>query len=262
VSRGDGGAAVTSEVFNRAILDEVAHRPWPMPARRWVMTQTWHDLLFAHWPVEAVALRSHVPAPFAIDRYDGVAWIGVVPFHMTNVTARGLPALPWLSQLPELNVRTYVRVDDKPGIYFFSLDAARIVAVRAARFLFNLPYYVASMDVRVGADGVVRYRSDREGPPSAAFSATYRPAGPRFTAAPGSLEQFLTERYCLYNLDARGVPYRLDIHHRPWLLQRAEADIARNTVTAAAGLALPPSPPLLHFAKRQDMVGWLPERLA
>jgi uncharacterized protein YqjF (DUF2071 family) len=259
---GRGARAAASPTFNRAILAELAHRPWPMPDRRWVMTQTWHDLLFAHWPVDPAALRSLVPARFEIDRFDGVAWIGVVPFHMTNVAPRGVPPLPWLSKLPELNVRTYVRVGDKPGVYFFSLDAARVVAVRAARFLFNLPYFVASMRVRVSTQGVVHYRSDRQGPPSAAFSAIYQPKGLPFTATPGSLEYFLTERYCLYNVDARAVPYRLDIHHPPWPLQRAEADIAHNTLTSAAGLALPPARPVLHFAKRQDMVGWLPERLA
>jgi uncharacterized protein len=247
--------------FNYRILDETAHRPWPMPDSPWIMTQTWHDLLFAHWPVDAATVRPLVPAEFELDRFDGVAWVGIVPFHMTNVAPRGVPALPWLSTLPELNVRTYVRVADKPGVYFFSLDAARVVAVRAARFLFNLPYYAAAMQVHVGPTGIVHYRSDRHGPPPAQFAATYRGAGSPFAARAGSLEHFLTERYCLYNVDGRGAPYRLDVHHPPWPLQRAEADISRNTLAAAAGLALPPAPPVLHFSKRQDMVGWLPERL-
>jgi uncharacterized protein len=255
-------SAAAGPAFNRAILTQVAHRPWPMPDRPWAMRQTWHDLLFAHWPVDPAAVRPLVPAPLTIDRYDGVAWIGIVPFHMTNVAPRGVPALPWLSALPELNVRTYVRVEDKPGVYFFSLDAARVAAVRAARFLFNLPYFVASMDVQVADTGVVRYRSDRQGPPAATFSATYRARGLPFTATPGTLDTFLTERYCLYHVDAHGAPYRLDIHHPPWPLQLAEAEIGRNTMAGAAGIALPPSSPLLHFAKRQDMVGWLPERLA
>ena len=248
--------------FNATILDVVAHRPWEMPARPWVMTQTWLNLLFAHWPVDRTMLRALVPAALELDLFDDVAWVGVVPFYMTNVSPRGVPAMPWVSEFPELNVRTYVRAGRKPGVYFFSLDAARVLAVRAARFLFNLPYFVASMDVQVSPHGVVHYRSDRQAAPAAGFSAAYRPYGPPFTAAPGSLEHFLTERYCLYNVDARGVPYRLDIHHPPWPLQRAEADIVRNTMAGAARVALPPARPLLHFAKRQDMVGWLPERLA
>ncbi len=231
-----------------------------MPERPWVMTQTWHDLLFAHWPLDPAMVRPLVPQAFALDLADGVAWLGVVPFHMTNVAPRAMPALPWISQLPELNVRTYVRVGDKPGVYFFSLDAARIVAVQTARWLFNLPYYLATMHVDV-ADGRVDYRSDRQSAAGAAFAATYRPLGEAFQAAAASLEHFLTERYCLYHVDRRGRPYRLEIHHPPWQLQQADAQIGRNTMAVAAGLQLPPAAPLLHFSKRQDMVGWLPERL-
>src|SRR4051812_7913481 len=114
---------MTVHDFDRSILDAVAHRPWPLPDRPWVMTQTWHDLLFAHWPMKASDLRPKVPAAFELDLFDGAAWVAVVPFHMTNVAPRGVPALPWLSDFPELNVRTYVRVGNRSGIYFFSLDA-------------------------------------------------------------------------------------------------------------------------------------------
>ena len=231
-----------------------------MPDRPWVMTQTWHDLLFAHWPVDPSPLRSRVPAAFELDRFDGETWVGIVPFHMTNVAPRGVPSLPWVSEFPELNVRTYVRVGDRPGIYFFSLDAGSKLAVHAARTLLNLPYHFASTTVSHTAQGV-QYRSSRHSDPTAELSATYGPIGSRFAAAAGSLEYFLTERYCLYHTNHRGVPYRLEIHHPPWPLQRAEATLVRNTMAAVNGVALPDRPPLLHFAKRQDMVAWLPETL-
>lgn len=247
--------------FNRAILNEVAHRPWPMRDAPWVMTQTWHDLLFAHWPVDAGALREKVPAEFDLDVFDGTAWLGIVPFHMTNVAPRAVPSLPWISECPELNVRTYVRVDDKPGIYFFSLDAGSALAVRAARTLLNLPYYSAAMAVTPRAD-TVEYESKRHGgSPAASLSAVYRPVGAPFEATTGSLEYFLTERYCLYNLGHGGAPYRLDIHHPPWPLQSADAEFTRNTMADAAGLLLAASRPLLHFARRQDMVAWAPAAL-
>jgi hypothetical protein len=219
------------------------------------MRQTWHDLLFAHWPVSQAQVRPLVPAVFELDLFDSDAWIGVVPFSMTNVTARGLPALPWLSAFPELNVRTYVRVGQKPGVYFFSLDAGRMLAVLAARLL-NLPYFAASMQVARVAD-IVRYRSRRPGW-QAEFEARYQPVGPVFHAIRGSLDYFLTERYCLYALDRRGHPYRLEIDHARWPLQLAAAEISRNTMASAAGIVLPPREPLLHFARRQDMVGWTP----
>ena len=131
--------------FDHSIVESTAHRPWPMPRAPWLMTQSWHDLLFAHWRVDVSEVRRAVPAAFDLDLFDGEAWLGVVPFHMTNVGLRATPAVPWISAFPELNVRTYVRVADRPGVYFFSLDAARWLAVAAARALLNLPYYTADM---------------------------------------------------------------------------------------------------------------------
>ena len=97
-----------------ANLEQIAHRPWPLPDGRWIMAQSWHDLLFAHWPLHEAMLRPHVPASFAIDTFGGQGWLGVVPFRMSDVRLRGTPALPWLSAFPELNVRTYVVADGKP----------------------------------------------------------------------------------------------------------------------------------------------------
>jgi hypothetical protein len=224
------------------------------------MTQTWHDLLFAHWPIEPSQVRARVPPAFELDLFEGHAWIGVVPFSMTNVAPRGLPALPWISAFPELNVRTYVRVADRPGVYFFSLDAGNVVAVQAARALLNLPYYSASMDVLRTPNGI-DYRSSRNSVRAAEFRATYEGVGTPFVAAAGSLDYFLTERYCLYDLNRRNVPYRLEIHHPPWLLQRAEAHIARNTMGEVNGVTLSGQPPVLHFSTRQDAIAWAPSTL-
>jgi uncharacterized protein YqjF (DUF2071 family) len=230
-----------------------------MPTGPWIMTQSWHDLLFAHWPVGADALRACVPPGLPLDLFEGQAWVGVVPFRMTNVAPRGVPALPWVSAFAELNVRTYVRVGSKPGVYFFSLDAANPVAVGVARTMFDLPYYSATMDAGAEA-GWVRYASRRAVTDGvrADFTASYRPTGPVYTAQPGSLDYFLTERYCLYTVNEAFELRRLEIHHPPWALQAAEATIDVNTMADAAGIRLPSMAPLLHFAKRQDMVAWPP----
>ncbi len=127
--------------FPTGIVDHVAHRPWPLPEGPWIMTQSWHDLLFAHWPVAADLLRARVPPGLELDLFERQAWLGVIPFHMTNVAPRGVPALPFVSAFPEINVRTYVRVGDKPGVYFFSLDAGNPLAVSVARGMFHLPYF-------------------------------------------------------------------------------------------------------------------------
>lgn len=248
--------------FPHEILDETAHRPWPMPDGPWLMTQTWNDLLFAHWPIDKHALREHVPAVFELDLFDGEAWLGVVPFHMTNVAPRLVPALPWISAFPELNVRTYVRVGGKPGVYFFSLDAGNPVAVGAARTLLNLPYFTAKMNVDVAANGEVRYESRRVSSPPAEFTARYRGLGDPHAPMPGTLEYFLTERYCLYAIDHAYHAYRLDIHHPPWALEQGEGEIALNTMADAAGIRNPGIAPLLHFSRRQDAVAWSPTRLS
>jgi uncharacterized protein YqjF (DUF2071 family) len=248
--------------FNYGILEAKAHRPWPMPDAPWIMTQTWHDLLFAHWPVGVTELRDALPKGFELDLHDEQAWLGIVPFHMTNVAPRGVPALPWVSAFPELNVRTYVRVNDRPGVYFFSLDAGNPLAVTAARTLFHLPYYSATMSVRTEGDWI-QYDSRRtsSGSPEATLVMHYRPVGRIQHAEPGSLEYFLTERYCLFTMDSSGHASTVDIHHPPWPLQSAEADIQVNTMAEAAGFRLPSIAPLLHFSRRQDIVAWSLERL-
>ena len=248
--------------FDRGILAVTAHRPWPMPRGPWVMTQTWNDLLFAHWPVDGAALRALVPATFELDRFDGATWLGIVPFHMTNVSPRFVPALPWVSAFPELNVRTYVTVGSKPGVFFFSLDAGNPLAVGAARALLNLPYYSAAMTVKTDTtDGAVVYGSRRPSEPVAEFAGRYRGLGDRRPPPRGTLEYFLTERYCLYAVNHTHHAYRMEIHHPPWTLESAEAEITVNTMAEAAGLRLPSMAPLLHFSKRQDMVCWTPERI-
>src|ERR1700674_1035433 len=119
----------------KEILRNVVHRPWPLPAGQAVMTQSWPDLLFAHWPVDAEKLRALIPERLEIDTFDGRAWLAVVPFRMTNVRLRGTPAVPWLSAFPELNMRTYVTYDGEPGVWFFSLDAGNSLAVAIARMV-------------------------------------------------------------------------------------------------------------------------------
>jgi uncharacterized protein len=224
------------------------------------MTQTWKTLLFAHWPVRPVELERHLPPELPLDTFEGEAWIGMSPFVLTGLRLRAVPPIPSTATFPELNVRTYVRRDGRAGVYFFSLDAGSTLAVLGARLLYGLPYHRAEFDV-VDDEPPIRYRCRRRGQGSsrARFEAEYRPSGQVRHAAVGSLDAWLTERYCLYTVDKRGVVYRAEIHHVPWPLQAAEADIRVNTMAAASGLVLPARRPLLHFAERLDVYVWLPE---
>jgi uncharacterized protein YqjF (DUF2071 family) len=220
------------------------------------MEQVWHDLLFVHWPVPPDVLRGVVPRELPLDTYGGQAWIGVVPFRMSGVRLRGLPAIRGTAAFPELNVRTYVTQGGKPGVYFFSLDAGNPLAVQVARSWFHLPYYRARMSAE-WRDGWLHYRSERthRGAPSASLAARYRPTSEPEPAQPGSLADFLTSRYALY-IARRGKVIRREIDHIAWPLQSAEAIIATNTMLDQIPLTIPETEPLLHFSRRLDVVVW------
>jgi uncharacterized protein len=240
----------------RDSLEETAHRPWPVPEVPWMLAQTWHDLMFAHWQVEPTSLRRVVPREFPLDMFEGGAWIGITPFRVTGFRLLGTPPVPIVSSFPELNVRTYVSLDGKPGIYFLSLDADTRLAVTGARRSHRLPYFRARMSARrVGQE--INYSSERvsNDGPAARFGATYRASGESHVARPGSLEHWLSERYCLYTLDDRRKVLRADIHHRPWKLHSAAADIRLNTMTEGLGIELTGAP-LLHLSTRQDSLMW------
>lgn len=244
------------------ILRNSDHRAYPAPDGPWALSMSWHDLLFMHWPVPVDALRPLVHPALNLDTFDGEAWLGVVPFRMSGVRPRFLPAVPGLSNFPELNLRTYVSAGGRPGIWFFSLDAHNPVAVRLARATFHLPYFDARMSCRKEGEEI-DYRSVRthRGAPPVEFAGSYRPAGAPFESSPGSLERFLTERYCLYAADGKGNVRRGEIHHQLWPLRPAEAEVRTLRMTEQIGVSLPDTPPLLHFSERLDVLAWPPKRL-
>jgi uncharacterized protein YqjF (DUF2071 family) len=207
-------------------------------------------------------LRSLVPAALELDTFDGSAWLGVVPFRMSGVRPRFVPGIPFLSNFPEINLRTYVTHEGKPGVWFFSLDAHNPVAVRLARATFHLPYFDAKMSCREN-DGWIHYESIRthRDAPDARFIGRYRPTGEVFDSRPGSLESFLTERYCLYSADMSGNVRQGDVHHMMWPLQSAEAEVEALEMTSQIGVELPGTEPVLHFSRRLDVVAWAPKKV-
>ncbi len=241
---------MNSVVAQARSLEETGHRPYPLPAGPWVMGQTWQNLLFAHWRVEHELLRPHVPERLELETHDGSAWIGLTPFAVTGLRLRGTIPLPYVSTFLELNCRTYVRgTDGRPGIWFFSLDASSRAAVAVARRTYELPYRHARFET---AGDEVRVHTEGGGE----FRALYRGGGEPSPAEPGSLEHFLTERYCLY---AGGGRLRAEIHHPPWPLQPAEAEVEHWGV---APLEVEfEGDPLCHYAARQDVVIWAPEKI-
>ena len=221
------------------------------------MGQTWLDVLFAHWPVPVARMRALVPSALELDTFDDRAWVSVTPFDVVGAHPRGLPPVLPASRFAELNVRTYVAVGGEPGIFFFSLDAASALAVAGARALYRLPYFRARM--RIERDvGAVDYVSERDDPrgPAAGLHARWHPAGAARPPAPGSLDAWLVERYRLYAVASRRV-LAADIHHAPWPLQAADAEVHAERMLAPLGLE-PEQAPVTHCAARQDVVIWPP----
>jgi uncharacterized protein len=239
------------------LLDHVSHRPYPVPARPWIMAQTWVDLLFMHWPVRLELLRSLIPEPLEIDTFDGIAWIGVVPFAMTDIHFRNMPTAPYLSKFLELNVRSYVRWQGKSGVFFFSLDASNPIAVEVARLWFCLPYFHSQMTKHYHADEIT-YRSERTDGRAhqAVLETTYRCVNKPYFAQAGTLEAWLTERYCFFAAGKAGQIVRGDIHHKPWPLQQAQVEIRKNSMAEAIGIQLPKTEPLLHFVEKLETIEW------
>lgn len=240
-------------------LEHLAHRPWALPEGGWIWRQQWADLLFAHWPLPARQVRGLVPSALEIDEYEGQTYLALVPFRMSGVMRRPFPDVPGISAFIEMNVRLYVRHQGKPGVWFLSLDANNRPAVLAARRLFNLPYFYA--DMALSYDGNrIRYRSRRRRD-GYTFVGSYGPDGPVRLAEPGSLEHFLTERYCLYAQQRDGSIHRTEVHHAPWPLQSARAEFEQQSMLGHYGFGPLGAPPLLHFARFIDVVVWDPEEV-
>ena len=239
----------------RAGLERTEHRPWPLPESSWTIAQSWEELLFLHWRVDAATLRSLVPNELTLQEHDGSAWLGITPFLITGFRLRGTLPVPFVSSFPELNVRTYVTADDKPGIWFFSLDTPSLLAVEGARVTYRLPYFHSRASLERKADGIEFASARRSSERPYVLEASYRPAGGEARESqPGTLEHFLTERYCLYANDEHGL-HRAEIHHPPWELRPAEVEVRLNTMPPD-GVELGGEEPLCHLAERQDVVIW------
>lgn len=237
------------------LLQIQGNRPYPPPAEPWIMWQAWSHLLFAHWTVTAEALRPFIPDTLQVDTYEGMAWLGVIPFEVL-ITPRGLHHTPLKHHFNEINVRTYVTYQNHhPGIYFFSLDANDVFSVLGARLTYRLPYYDAKIKCTYH-NGTTYYRSARRRETNIGFSGCYQPTSDVFQSLPGSLEYWLTERYCLYTRDPKNHLYVGEIHHPPWQLQRAKVDITSNTMADFLSLDSPTVPVHILYAKYQEMLAW------
>ncbi|HTX39848.1 MAG TPA: DUF2071 domain-containing protein [Bryobacteraceae bacterium] len=251
-------SGVTGRVEN--VFASLTKRAAKPPERPWVLFMTWRDLLFASWRVPPEIIRAKVPPELELDTFDGSAWVSMVPMSVTGMHFRGVAPIPGIEALRELNLRTYVTRGGKGGVYFLSIECPAVVSDWMAVHFFGVPYLRAQ--IATFNDGTTyQYASERvqENEPPAAFFGSFRPVGEPASPTPGSLEQFLVERYSLYFVK-NGVVYRGDIHHDDWKLQPADVTLAVNTIPKAAGLDLPAKPDHLVFSVETDTLIWLPVR--
>lgn len=235
-------------------MNETSYLP-VRPDGRPAIRMTWQTLLFAHWRLAPETLRPLVPQPLEIDTFDGVAWVGLVPFTMPGFRSTALPWIPTMGSFHECNVRTYVRHRGEPGVLFFSLDAASRIAVWTARRFWRLPYFFARIALQREGD-LVRYSLDRVADSAARLRCGWRAGPARAPARPGDLDHFLTERYMLYTLDSQGRLVRGRIWHQPWPLRDAELIELDDGLVSAAGITVPEESPVVFCANRIDVEAW------
>jgi uncharacterized protein len=246
----------------REYLIRTSHKPRPLPPGRWLMRQRWNDLLFAHWPVPVSSLAQLVPEGLEVDTFQGSAWLGVMPFWMDRIRVRGLPPIPGARSFPDLSLRTYVREErtGAPGVFCLSLDASNLLAVAVGRAVYRLPYHWAEMHLEQRSEREFAFYSRRRfaGRP-VVFKARYRGLGPTAKLAesrPGTLENFLMERYCLFSRNGDGQPIRANLHHISSPLEEAQAEIEQNDLAAVLGIQLPDQEPVLHYTRRLAVYVW------
>jgi hypothetical protein len=254
-------SGTTRAVGRKKVIDDgidretIRQRPAELP----LMEHHWGKLLFMHWPIPAERLRALVPPQLTIDTFDGQAWVGITPFTLWNVRLSFTPPVPYLSDFHELNVRTYVLYRGVPGVWFFSLNTNSSMTVFGARTFYFLPYFNSDIDLRQEGD-IIDYRLRRtEAGRTAAFDATWEIGKELPEADPGTLEFFLTERYCLYSASGESI-YRARIHHRPWPLRQAALLSHASDIAESDYLPKLKGKPLVHYAEALAVDVWPPEK--
>jgi uncharacterized protein YqjF (DUF2071 family) len=238
-------------------IDRVAGRAKPPGSP--VMHQRWEDLLFLHWPIPADLIRPLVPAELELDLFENQSWISVTPLHLTDVRMSSMPAVPGTSDFHELNVRTYVLRQGVPGIWFFSLDASKLLPILGARILYGLPYYKARIRfARAFPD--FGFSSSRTGSETARLSVTWKVGRRLRDPATSSLAFFLVERYSLFTVSGKAV-YQTRIYHHPYILEEAIVTLKHSSMIDQLGIPEPVSEPVTHFSRSLEVDVWPPVEL-
>lgn len=239
----------------KTILAAVAHRPWIMPSRSWAYYQEWNNALFLHWKVSPKELEGLIPDGLELDLFDGNAWVSLVPFTMEKIRPRGLPPFAPISNFHEINLRTYVVLDGKPGVYFLNIEASKYSSAVLAKAFSGLPYKKATMQRR--QEGAKLYYTSEDEEKGIAFSVDFEIGKRKVDST--ALDLWLTERYCLY-LDKLDQLARYEIQHKPWDLNEVRIG-SLKTIYPLGALDLSRAPDCMHYSKGVEVVAWDKEQL-
>lgn len=222
------------------------------------MKQRWDDVLFLHWPVQPELLRPLLPKGVELDLFEGNAWIGFVFFEVNGLRPRLIPPIPFVNTFPELNVRTYIRRNGKPGVYFLSMDATNKIAIKMARATYSLPYLYADISLKRSATSVSlsSIRKERDFPRES-LQVKYKPTGENIPNEEGSLTHWLVERYCLWSVIGDEL-CRTDIHHPKWVVEAVEVELATNTMAQFLPREIFSIPPIAHYSLSKTALFWPP----
>jgi len=237
------------------LFQSVSHRQWPLPTRSWSYYQEWNEALFLHWKVPAELLRPFIPKGLELDTFNGEAWISLVAFTMEKIRPKNLPAFAPVSDFHEINVRTYVIRNNKPGVYFLNIEAQKLVSAKLSKLLSGLPYQKAAMK-RAPFKETHSYTSDLK-KKGFRFKAVYTVSDQ--AVAKTDTDLWLTERYCLY-LDKGPKIYRYEIHHLPWELQQVELEEIQTNYHLGK-IDLNRQPDLVHYSPGVEVIAWNKEKL-
>ena len=240
--------------INNIIL-HTSHRPWALPSGKWAYYQEWNRVLFMHWKVPANEIQQLLPANLTLDTHNNTAWISLVPFTMEKIRPNGIPAFTPISNFHEINVRTYVTADNKPGVYFLNIEAQKYLSAYIARQLSGLSYEKSVIERQI--DSIQHtYKSVNQ---SKAFqlNAVFETGNPVNNKTP--LDIWLTERYCLY-LGVNNQLYRYQIHHQPWELQEVQLK-SLETVYTIGNISLNRPPDLAHYSEGVQVIAWKREQV-
>ena len=216
--------------------------------KRWTMTQVWENVLFAHWSLPMEVVRKHIPAELEVDTFNGEAWVGVILFKMNGFKLRFTP-FRYPFSFPEINLRTYVKVNERPAIFFMTLDAADPLVVSVAKRWYRLPYFHAKMSFSKQED-MISFHSERKSVgDSVVIGGEFYPVSEQFVPKDGSIDHWLTERYVYFNKDPNNHIYWGEVYHEPWQLRKVSGKFSDNTLLHPYQIELPGEPHLLHYSR-------------